>query len=76
MNWDAIGAFSELLAATGGIVAIVYLALQLRQNTHALDRSERAASTRAVSCLIFPSPIWCGTTARAFLRVNWVHSWP
>jgi hypothetical protein len=43
MNWDAIGAFAELLAATGGIVAIVYLALQLRQNTHALDRSERAA---------------------------------
>ncbi len=43
INWEAIGAFAELLAAIGAIVAIVYLALQLRHNTEALERTERAA---------------------------------
>lgn len=43
MNWEAIGAFAELLAAVGAIVAIIFLALQLRHNTEALARNERAA---------------------------------
>ena len=43
MNWEALGAIAELLAAVGAIVAIIYLALQLRHNTEALDRTERSA---------------------------------
>ncbi len=39
MNWDAIGALAELLAAVGVIVSFVYLAGQIRQNTHAQRRS-------------------------------------
>ena len=33
MNWDAIGALSELLGATAVVVSIIYLALQVRQNS-------------------------------------------
>ena len=33
MNWDAIGAFAELLGGVGVIVTLVYLAHQIRQNT-------------------------------------------
>ncbi len=33
MNWDAIAALSELLAAIGVVVSLLYLALQVRQNT-------------------------------------------
>lgn len=36
MNWEAIGAVGETLAALGVIVTLVYLASQLRQNTNAL----------------------------------------
>jgi hypothetical protein len=39
MNWDAIGAVAELLAAIGVIVSFVYLAGQIRQNTHSQRRS-------------------------------------
>ena len=43
MNWDAIGAIAELMAATGALAALVYLALQLKHNTEALRKSELAA---------------------------------
>ena len=33
MNWEAIGAFAELLGGVGVIVTLVYLAHQIRQNT-------------------------------------------
>lgn len=36
MNWGAIGALAELMGALGVIVSIVYLAVQVRQNTKAL----------------------------------------
>ena len=36
MNWDAIGAIGETLGAIGVIVTLVYLAVQLKQNTKAL----------------------------------------
>jgi hypothetical protein len=34
MNWNAIAALAQVLAAIGVIVSVVYLALQVRQNTH------------------------------------------
>jgi hypothetical protein len=36
MNWEAIGAVAELLGAVGVIASLVYLALQIRQNTRSL----------------------------------------
>ena len=36
MNWDAIGAGAELLAAIGGVAAVFYLAFQIRLNTRAV----------------------------------------
>lgn len=35
MNWDAIGALGEIAGAIGVIVTLIYLAIQLRQNTKA-----------------------------------------
>ncbi len=34
MNWDAIGAVAELLAALGVIVSLFYLAVQIRQSSN------------------------------------------
>ena len=43
MNWDAIGAIGELIGALAVVLTLVYLSIQLRQNTRAVDRSmERA----------------------------------
>ena len=39
MNWDAIGAISELIGAVGVIVSLIYLAAQIRQNTKSLRAS-------------------------------------
>src|SRR5436309_7195989 len=40
MNWDAIVAISQLVAAVGVILSLVFVGLQVRQNTGALQRNE------------------------------------
>lgn len=56
MNWDALGAMGELLAALGVIVSFVYLARQVRQNTNVQRRAnvadiatDLAATLRTIS---------------------------
>jgi hypothetical protein len=39
MNWDAIGASAETLGAIAVIATLVYLTVQLRQNTRAIEHS-------------------------------------
>jgi hypothetical protein len=41
MNWDAIVAISQLVAAAGVILSLVFVGLQIKQNTRALQRTER-----------------------------------
>ena len=43
MNWDAIGAIAELAGAIGVVLSLVYLAIQIRQNTGQMERTARAA---------------------------------
>ncbi len=45
MNWDAIGALAELAGATAVVITLIYLALQLRQNS-TLVKASIAATTR------------------------------
>jgi hypothetical protein len=33
MNWDAVGAFGEILGATAVVISVVYLAVQIRNQT-------------------------------------------
>jgi len=39
MNWDVIVAISQLVAAIGVILSFIFLAIQLRQNTKAIQSS-------------------------------------
>jgi hypothetical protein len=41
MNWDAIGAIAESLGAIGVIATLLYLSVQIRQNTRALEDTKR-----------------------------------
>ena len=40
MNWDAIVAISQLVAAIGVILSLVFVGLKVRQNTAALQCNE------------------------------------
>jgi hypothetical protein len=39
VNWEALGAVANLLAAIGVIATLIYLAIQIRQNTKAVRSS-------------------------------------
>lgn len=45
MNWDAVGASAELLAAFGVLFSLIYLGLQIRQNTKWLRQQAFQLST-------------------------------
>jgi hypothetical protein len=44
VNWEAVGAIANLAAALGVIATLIYLAIQIRQNSNQL----RGAATIAV----------------------------
>jgi hypothetical protein len=46
-NWEAIGAIGELLGALGVILTLVYLAVQIRQNTLAMAEGRRLSLAQA-----------------------------
>jgi hypothetical protein len=46
MNWEALGAIANLLAAIGVIATLVYLSIQIRQNNKQLCAAATIALTR------------------------------
>ena len=49
MNWEALGAVGELVGAVGVVATLVYLALQIRQNTSATKTASFQATTDALN---------------------------
>lgn len=49
MNWEALGAVAELVGALGVIATLVYLSLQIRQNSVLLEQNMKASRTAAIS---------------------------
>ena len=47
MNIMELGALGEFLGSIGVIATLVYLAIQIRQNTHSMNESRRLAVTQA-----------------------------
>ena len=47
MSIIELGALGEFLGSIGVIATLIYLAVQIRQNTHSLDESRRLAMTHA-----------------------------
>ena len=43
MNWDAIGAIAESLGVIGVIVTVVYVAVQIRHNSQAVQGATEQA---------------------------------
>lgn len=49
MNWEAVGAGAELLAAVGGLAAVIYLAIQIKLNTRAVRSASIDSWVSAIS---------------------------
>ena len=49
MNWEAVGAGAELLAAIGGLAAVIYLAVQIKLNTRAVRSASIDSWVSAIS---------------------------
>jgi len=49
MNWDAIGAIGEIVGAIAVILSLIYLALQIRQNTTTTQGSNELVMSRSVA---------------------------
>ena len=47
MNWDAIGAIGEIVGAAAVVVTLIYVAVQVRQNTKSMDESLELALAQA-----------------------------
>ena len=45
LNWDAISAVSEVIGAAAVVISLIYLAVQIRQNTNAIRGSTLDAIT-------------------------------
>ena len=45
MNWDAVEAIGEIVGALAVFLTLIYLALQIRQNTKAVQASAADASS-------------------------------
>jgi hypothetical protein len=48
MNWDAVGATAETIAAIGVFFSVIYLGLQIRQNTKWLKQQAFQLSTNEI----------------------------
>jgi len=59
MNWDALGALSELVGAAGVIITLAYLAIQLRENNkmmRATAKQDMADQTKNMTFFLFDHP--------------------
>jgi hypothetical protein len=51
MNWDAIGAIGEIVGAVAVLVTLIYLSVQIRQNTKAVRSTAIDSSITALSAI-------------------------
>lgn len=51
MNWEAIGAMGEIVGALAVIATLIYLAIQIRQNTRAVRATALDSSIQAASLI-------------------------
>ena len=49
MNWEALGAIGELIGAVAVMATLIYLAIQIRQNTQQQEKNELSSQAAAVN---------------------------
>ena len=51
MNWDAVGAIGEIVGAVAVLITLIYLSVQIRQNTKAVRSTALDSSVTALSTI-------------------------
>jgi hypothetical protein len=77
MNWEAIGVVAEVVAAAGVIITLVYVAIQIRQNTAStktLTQQQLFDSVMEVNCRIADSSEIAGMMVKANLDYTTLES--
>jgi hypothetical protein len=64
LNWDAIGAIGEIIGAIAVVLSLVFLGVQLRQNTRAMDERNKLERTAALDRHTDSVSRWRGDLAR------------
>lgn len=64
MNWDAISAISEIIGAVAVVVSLIYVAVQIRQNTKAI----RGSTLDAITAHQQAELRWSGELATEFRK--------
>ena len=65
MNWDAVGAFGEIIGALAVFLTLMYLSIQIRQNTQQISLSLEASKLAA-----FEQNVDSGNRVRELLITN------
>ena len=70
MNWEALGAVAELVSAVGVVASLVYLGVQIRRSSSALEAATNQAisdSTEYRLIAVAQSPELAGVWAKAMI---------
>ena len=54
MNWEALGAIGEVVGAIAVVLTLAYLAIQVRQNSNALDQQNKVEKAKTVQDKVEP----------------------
>ena len=65
MNWEAVGAISEAIGVIAIFISLIYVAVQIRQNTHQSVRSSEVMQLAA-----FENNVESGNRLRELLLMN------
>ena len=63
MNWDAVGAIGEIIGAIAVVITLYFLVAQLRQNTRAMEESNRLERVAAMDRHAESVSYWRGAIA-------------
>jgi hypothetical protein len=72
MNWEAIGEIGEVVGAVAVVITLVFLILQLRQNTFAIRQQSARESTSSLQqvALLMGQPAVAGTVSKVYSEAD------
>ena len=48
MNWEVLGAVADIISAVAVLATLIYLALQIRQNSHSIEQQNEVAKSQSL----------------------------